>query len=242
MNTSMLPAGTYGPFTAALGSLCLHKMISIRSGIRYIYSSFDDEPESPQQLAKHLRYAFARKDGEELGCKTAVRLQILRLLPAVTCLHLVRVLLLTLPVVMYYGHKGLMFSFYLQTCAYLLSRIVVGSARNYIAETAETILRSGADGIAREKYATRGSIRIGRLVLVKYNKDMWFTPYLKLEKFVLGRNLHLIPAAAICGAKFGGVMRQLLPQNPQVRETVISLAYDYHSSSQSLIEACELLA
>lgn len=245
----MLSLRIYGPCTALLGSFCRSKTVSVRTSVMHMYSDYDDddESESPGQLQKHIEYAFTTKDAKELGQRTAVRLQILRLLPAVLSLYGVRVfLLVALPVIWYYGSYGLTLSLLLQIAAYIVSRPFVESARNYIGGSADTLIQAYVGEINREPLPGNRyiSLKFGRFTLktVRCYKDIWFMPYLKLEKFVLARHMHLIPAAAIRGKRFGGVLEQLLPQDPKVRETVVKLADNYYDSAQSLVAACELLA
>lgn len=205
----------------------------------------DDEIESPRQLQEHIEYAFVTKDAKELGQRTAVRLQILRLLPAVLSLYSIRLLLLVvLPVCWYYQDYGLTLFLILQISAYTASRPLVGSARSYIESSTYTLLRNNRGEIYRDLPGRRASyLKIGGFVsgMRIFWKDIWFVPYLKLEKFVLSKHMHQISATELCGERFGSVLEQLLPEDPDVREIVVKLADNYYGSLKSLIKTGELL-
>ena len=243
----MLSLRVYGPCTALLGSLCCRKTVKLRTSLRAMYADYDDdnEIESPRQLQEHIEYAFVTKDAKELGQRTVVRLQILRLLPAVLSLYSIRLLLLViLPICWYYQSYGLILSLILQISAYIASRPLVGSARRYIEISAYTLLRNDRGEIYRDLPGKRASfVKMGRFVsrMRIFWKDVWFVPYLKLEKFVLSKHMHQISAAGLCGERFGSVLEQLLPEDPDVREIIVKLADDYYDSLESLIKAGELL-
>jgi len=228
----MLSARIYGPLTALTGSLCRQKVAAVRTSVAYTTTDYlhEDEylVESPKEMRAGIKASFVSQDAQELGPRAAVRLRVLRLLPAVIYLHASRAFLLAvLPAYLYLSSQGVVGSLLLQSGTYLASRPFSVSARRYLA--------AAADGMTLRR-------SIDRILLSAASLRVWGGPYRLLEKFLLSRNMHLIPARAIVGVKYGEALRQVLPQDEVVRDIVLKLADDYPDSSASLIETCKLLA
>lgn len=227
----MLSARTYGPLTALTGSLCRQKVAAVRTSVAYTTTDYlhEDEylVENPKEMRAEIRASFVSQDAQELGPRTAVRLRVLRLLPAVIYLHASRAFLLAaLPAYLYLSPQGVVGSLLLQSGTYIASRPFSVSARRYLAAEADNM---------------RLHRSIDRILLSAANLRVWGGLSRLLEKLLLSRSMHLIPARAIVGIKYGEALRQMLPQDEAVRDIVLKLADDYPDSSASLIATCKLL-